>query len=76
MKIWASVDPQNINEEPYIVVLGNDWGWYPDCCVVGDATVLCLYGLAFKSGNVRSVYCEGSFGIVGGHGAVSDEAVL
>jgi hypothetical protein len=47
MKVWASVDPKNINEEANFVVLYDDGcrDWYG--LVVWDCSILFLDGLPF-----------------------------
>ena len=47
MKIWASVDPKNIDEQANVIVLCNDGSWDLDCLVVGDAPVLFLDCFSF-----------------------------
>ena len=47
MEVWASVDPEYVNEKSDIAVLGNDRRWDLCCLVVRDPAVLFLDGLPF-----------------------------
>ena len=76
MKIWAAVYPEDIYEDPYIVVLCDDGDWDPYGFVVWNAVILFLCSFSFQSSDVGAVDGEGSFGVVWGNGAVSYQVVL
>jgi hypothetical protein len=56
VKIWAVIDPKNIDEQANIIVLCDDGGWNLDCLVVGDSTVLFLYCLVLLCCHIWTVY--------------------
>ena len=47
MEIWASVDPKNINEEPEVLVLLNDWCRDLDGLIIRYSFVLFLDCFSF-----------------------------